>query len=98
MSLPVRVRSEAAQDLEDAAIWYEEQSSGLGQEFLDEVRRSLRRVAEQPHLYPSVHRATRRVLIHRFPFGVFYRNEAGSIVVVAVMHGSRDPQRWKQRT
>ena len=98
MSLPVRVRPEAAQDLEDAAAWYEAQGRGLGHEFLDEVRRSLQRVVEQPELYPSVHRATRRVLIHRFPFGVFYRVEMDSIVVVAVMHGSRDPQRWKQRT
>lgn len=98
MSLPVRVRPEATQDLEDAATWYEEQSRGLGQEFLDEVCRSLQRVAEEPELYPSVHRNTRRALTHRFPFGVFYRVEADSIVVVAVMHGSRDPQRWKQRT
>lgn len=98
MSLPVRVRPEAAQDLEDAAAWYEEQSKGLGHEFLDEVRRSLQRVVEQPELYPSVHRTTRRVLIRRFPFGVFYRIETDSIVVIAVMHGSRDPQRWKQRT
>lgn len=98
MSLPVRVRREAVQDIEDAAVWYEEQSGGLGREFLDEVRRSLQRVAEQPELYPSVHRNTRRALTHRFPFGVFFRVEAGSIVVIAVMHGSRDPQRWKQRT
>lgn len=97
MSLPVRVRSEAAQDIEDAATWYEEQSRGLGQAFLEEIRRSLQRVVEQPQLYPSVLRGTRRALIQRFPFGVFYRVEVDSIVVVAVMHGSRDPQRWKRR-
>lgn len=97
MNLPVRIRPEAAQDLEDAAIWYEEQGRGLGHQFLDEVRRALARVVEQPQLYPSVHRTIRRALIHRFPFGVFYRVEVGSIVVVAVMHGSRDPRHWKQR-
>lgn len=84
--------------IEDAAGWYEEQGTGLGREFLDEVFRSLQRVVEQPQSYSSVHRATRRALIRRFPFGVFYRIEADSIVVVAVMHGSRDPQRWKQRS
>ncbi|MGH9623581.1 MAG: type II toxin-antitoxin system RelE/ParE family toxin [Bryobacteraceae bacterium] len=98
MTSPIRVRPEATRDLEDAAAWYEKQSRGLGQEFLDEVRRCLQRVAEQPDLYPSVHRNTRRVLTHHFPFGVFYRVEQGAIVVVGVMHGSRDPQRWKQRT
>ncbi|WP_216360869.1 type II toxin-antitoxin system RelE/ParE family toxin [Acidithiobacillus marinus] len=71
MSLLIRVRPEAAQDLEDAAGWYEEQSEGLGHKFLEEVRRCLQRVAEQPELYPSVHRNTRRALIQGFPFGVF---------------------------
>lgn len=98
MSLALRVRSEAEQDLEDAAEWYEEQRTGLGREFLDEIFRSLRQVAEHPKLYPTVHRGTHRALIRRFPFGVFYRVEAGFIIVVAVMHGSRDPRRWKQRT
>lgn len=98
MSLPLRIRPEAAQDLEDTAAWHEEQNRGLGQEFLDEIRRSLQRIAEHPELYPSLHRNTRRALTLRFPFGVFYRVEVDFIVVVAVMHGSRDPQRWKQRT
>lgn len=98
MNLPIRVRREATQDLEEAAAWYEAQRAGLGQEFLDEVRRSLRRVAEHPDLYPPMHRGTRRVFTRRFPFGVFYRVEADLIIVVAIMHGSRDPRRWKQRT
>lgn len=98
MSLRLHVRPESEQDLEDAAAWHEEQRRGLGQEFLDEVLRSFRQVTEQPRLYPTVHRDTRRALTHRFPFGVFYRVEGDFIVVVAVMHGSRDPQRWKQRT
>lgn len=98
MSLRLHVRSEAEQDLEDAAAWYAEQRPGLGQEFLDETLRSFQQIAEQPRLYPIVHRDTRRALIHRFPFGVFYRIEPDFIVVVAVMHGSRDPQRWKRRT
>lgn len=41
MSLLIRVRPEAAQDLEDAAGWYKEQSEGLGNKFLEEVRRCL---------------------------------------------------------
>ena len=35
MTLEVRLRPEAEQDLSDAAAWYEEQRVGLGQEFLD---------------------------------------------------------------
>ncbi|MBL0716858.1 MAG: hypothetical protein JJV89_02305 [Desulfosarcina sp.] len=46
----------------------------------------------------AVHRHTRRARIHRFPFGIYYRIEEESLVVVAVMHGSRHPKRWQQRT
>ena len=35
MTVEVRLRPEAEQDLSDAATWYEEQRPGLGQRFLD---------------------------------------------------------------
>lgn len=69
----------------------------LGQQFLDEIISVLALIAETPLIYPVVHRDTRRALIHRFPFGVYYRVEAAAVVVLAVMHGSRSPYRWKKR-
>lgn len=95
MTLEVRLRPDAEQDLSDAATWYEEQQAGLGHQFLDEVLIALSSVAEAPLMYPLIHRNARRVLIHRFPFGVYYRIENSIAVVIAVMHGSRDPRRWK---
>lgn len=97
MTLEVRLRPEAEQDLTDAAAWYERQLPGLGHRFLDEVLVALSSIAEAPLIYPIVHRNTRRMLIHRFPFGVYYRVEDATIVVLAVMHGSRDPRRWQSR-
>jgi len=98
MTLEVRLRLEAEQDLSDAAIWYEQQLTGLGNQFLDEVQVAFSSISEAPLMYPFVHRNTRRALIHRFPFGIYYRVENTAIVVLAVMHGSRDPRRWKVRT
>jgi plasmid stabilization system protein ParE len=98
MTLLLRVRPEAEQDIEEAAAWYEQQRLGLGHEFLDEVLRVFEKLSGQPALYPEVHRETRRALTRRFPFGVYYRLQGQCIVVVAVMHGSRNPRRWKQRT
>jgi len=98
VTFEVLLRPEAEQDLSDAAAWYEEQQHGLGHEFLDEILAMLLTIAESPSLYPNVHRNTRRAIIHRFPFGVYYRVEGSTIVIVAVMHGSRNPSRWKSRT
>lgn len=97
MSLPLHIRPEAERDVEDAAIWYEQQRAGLGHEFLDRVRDALAAVAGQPRQYPVVHRQTRRALARQFPFGIYYLIEADRIVVVAVMHGSRDPHKWQTR-
>ena len=98
MSQTVYLRPEAEEDLEDAATWYESQREGLGQDFLDEALSAFDTISEHPHMYPIVHSCTHRAVIHRFPFGIFYRVEKDLLVVVAVMHGSRHPRRWKQRT
>lgn len=98
MILSVYLRPEAEQDIEEAASWYEKQMAGLGNKFLDEILITLKRVAELPSLYPVVHRNTLRALTHRFPFGIYYLIEGERVVVVAVMHGSQNPTRWKKRT
>jgi hypothetical protein len=39
----------------------------------------------------------RRCLTHVFPYGVLYTVEPDFILIVAVMHGSREPGYWKRR-
>ena len=97
MSLRVYIRPEAETDVEEAAIWYEEQRPGLGDEFLDELRSIFNTMSETPAIYPVVHRNTRRALIRRFPFGVYFRIEDEQVIVFAIFHGSRHPRRWRQR-
>jgi len=97
MTLQVRLRPEAELDLAQAAQWYEDQKPGLGQEFLDEALATLSTIAETPSMYAIIHRSTRRSLMRRFPFGIFYQVDDAGVVVVAVLHGSRHPRRWKTR-
>jgi len=90
-------RPAAAADVEDAYVWYEGQRRGLGEEFLAEVSATLARVLANPHQYPVIRRATRRALLHRFPYGLFYRVIEEQVLVVARMHARRDPRRWQAR-
>lgn len=98
MNGAIRLREEADEDLAAAASWYEQQRTGLGHEFLDEVLSAFQLITRQPLIYPIVHRNTRRVLMRRFPFGIYYRVESAHVVVLAVMHGSRHPRHWQSRT
>ena len=92
------VRPAAVAEIDEAFLWYESQRLGLGEEFREALRTTLNKVAENPQLYQVVHRGTRRALMSRFPYGVFYRESAQFIVVVACMHGRRHPKRWQSRS
>ena len=93
----VLVRPAAAADIEDAYSWYESQRPGLGDEFREALRSALSLVGENPRLHQVIHRDTRRMLLKRFPYGVYYKEFAEVIVIVACMHGRRDPKRWQAR-
>jgi plasmid stabilization system protein ParE len=95
--IAVLIRPAAAADLQDAFDWYERQQSGLGAEFREAVRETLRDIAAGPMLYQAVYRDTRRALLRRFPYGLYYRIYPDAVVVVACMHGRRNPRRWKAR-
>ena len=97
MTLEIRFQSAAELDLAEAFNWYEKQQSGLGAALLSEVERGLRLICAAPERFPVVHKSIRRMLIARFPFGIFYQQFGNTIAVFAVMHASRDPGRWQQR-
>ena len=91
------IRPAAAADIEAAYLWYEQQRAGLDEEFLTAVRSALDDITAQPARYPIIHRETRRVLLHRFPYQLFYRVYDEAVVVVACMHGRRNPIQWRSR-
>jgi hypothetical protein len=41
---------------------------------------------------------TRRYLMHRFPYGVFYQIHDDALLVVGVIHGHRAPTEWQRRS
>ena len=91
------LRPEAQADLHEAYHWYEQQREGLGSDFLLCVEEALEKIRRTPELYPVVHKELRRMLIRRFPYGLFYLVEEEMIVVVAVFHARRDPKQWQPR-
>ena len=97
MQLRVLVEPEAEADVAAAFEWYETQSSGLGSEFLAEVALLLESIEESAEQYPVVYGRTRRALVRRFPFGVFYIVEPDLVAVTACIHCRRDPRRWQLR-
>lgn len=94
-----RLVAEPRADLEVAATfnWYEKEQVGLGREFLDELRATYDRVADAPLAYQDLRSGIRRALLRRFPYAVYFAVEGDVIVVLAVLHASRDPAEWQRR-
>jgi toxin ParE1/3/4 len=97
VSLAVVLRPDAQADVQAARDWYEQQRPGLGRDFTDAVDEVLTRIAAFPKLYPVVLRDVRRAKLRRFPYLVYYRVLTDRAEVLAVLHGSRDPQVWQRR-
>jgi plasmid stabilization system protein ParE len=97
MKTAVIVRPEAERDIDDAYIWYEERRPGLGAEFLLCVEEGFAKIQRHPEMYPIVHKNLRRILIRRFPYGIFYLSDQTSVIVLSVSHAHRDPQTWRSR-
>lgn len=84
-------------DIRAAFQWYQGQRPGLGVEFLSELRRAYERLLDGPLKYQELRSGIRRVMLRRFPYAVYFAVDAHVIVVIAVLHGSRDPEQWQRR-
>jgi len=93
----LEVRPAAAADIEETALWYESKRSGLGSEFLEELQYMKASIAESPRRFPVITRDTRRVMLRRFPYALYFRLYPDRILVVACMHGRMHPKRWQSR-
>ncbi|MCC6133135.1 MAG: type II toxin-antitoxin system RelE/ParE family toxin [Acidobacteria bacterium] len=91
MTLSVSFRRGAVLDLERAEDWYESHRVGLGKEFREAVAVAVARISSEPELYPVLYRGARRILIRRFPYALWYRIEDDRLVVLACIHGRRNP-------
>lgn len=97
MNYRLIIRPEAEAELEEAFVWYEQQVTGLGSQFLIALDASINALRRNPFQYPIVYKNIRRALIRRFPYQVFYVLNDMQIIIIAVFHGMRNPSAWQNR-
>lgn len=88
---------EALEEYEEAALYYAERDPGFGLRFIEAVEQTIQRILEAPNRWRVIDEDVRRCLTRVFPYAVLYTVEADFILIVAVMHCSREPGYWKQR-
>ena len=97
MTRQVVFRPQAEGEVLEVRDWYEARRSGLGQEFAQAVNEIIGRIVENPLAYQQAHKETRRAVLSRFPYAIYYRVTDDEIVVQAV-HGRQHPSRWRNRS
>lgn len=92
--MKVRFLEPARLEVDAAVEWYASQSAGLEIRFLDDMDRTVRRIAAYPFSCVEIGEGLRRCLFSRFPYGIIYGMDSDVIVVVAVAHLHREPRYW----
>ena len=90
--MKVRFLSVADRELADAFAWYEQAQDSLGYALIDEVDRTVHRIARYPESCHAAGDGLRRALVNRFPYGLWYAVEQDTLVVYAVAHLHRRPR------
>lgn len=86
----IEILDEAEEDLIDGFDFYEQQSKGLGEYFLDSIFSDI----ESLHVYAGIHTlhfGYHRLLAKRFPFAIYYRILKDVIRVYAILDCRRNP-------
>ncbi|HEV8096041.1 MAG TPA: type II toxin-antitoxin system RelE/ParE family toxin [Casimicrobiaceae bacterium] len=98
----IRIHAAAAEEVAEAAAWYEKERPGLGAEFEQAVEAALDLLEEElvpliPVSRAAGARGVKRLLLRRFPYAVIVRADAAEVVVIAFAHTARHPGYWRER-
>lgn len=88
----------AERELAEAVEYYDEESPGLGERFLEEVRHSTLLLQRYPYAAPKVLGSTRRFVLPLFSYSLLYQVFDDRIRVLAVAHQKRHPRYWIGRS
>ena len=97
MTFPVLFRRVAELDLAAIEDWYDGQHEGLGREFRESVDHAVARIADNPLAYPERYLRIRRILLRRVPYVLWYWVLETTVVVLACVHGARNPREIRSR-
>lgn len=94
--MKIKVLESAENDLVNGFFFYDRQTEGLGNYFLDSVYSDI----ESLHLYAgthSLHFGYYRLLSRNFPFAIYYRIKEKTVLIYAVLDCRQNPAWTRNR-
>lgn len=88
MTYKIILSADAVREEADAYLYYEDQSKGLGEQFLDEIEKTLQKISLHPTHYGYVDETNtiRVTSLNKFPFQILFQIFKSQIVVYNIHH------------
>ena len=88
----------AKRELDDACHYYNRELEGLGNRFREDIRQSVKRIAQHPQAWSIERGEIRKYVLHRFPYKILYSIETNHLFIIAVAHQHRRPDYWVEKS
>ena len=97
MNYFVKILPEAKSDISKATQFYNEQKKNLGNQLFIHLAETIDLIKQNPFLFQKRYRDIRQITTAKFNFAIHYFIEGDQIIIIAVLHNSRNPQIWMDR-
>lgn len=94
MNYPLHFSEGAQKDILDSIEWYNDEKENLGFEFYNDLIQKLSLVSSNPLHYSTRVKNVRATNLKNYPFLIYFKidNQNSLIVILGVLHTSRDPK------
>jgi plasmid stabilization system protein ParE len=97
MTPTISIHEIAETEINEAADFYDLESPGLGNVFIDEIQRAIQSIVEFPAAAPLVRGRVRKRIVTKFPYSLVYAAREDEVRILAVAHHKRRPFYWRGR-
>ena len=97
MKKQISFHPDVTDDIKGSYTWYEEKVKGLGDKFLNELEDGYLSIQRFPDTWANFQYGFKRYILNKFPFSILYKVSSKQILIIAIMHNSRNPNYWKER-
>ncbi|MFW8601594.1 type II toxin-antitoxin system RelE/ParE family toxin [Desulfobacterota bacterium M19] len=87
----------ADKELEEAIDYYNDQMTGLGEQFYNSFLDTTNYISQTPDAWKRIGTNTRRINIKRFPYLILYVLDGQDILITCVAHQHRNPTYYLER-
>ncbi len=96
MEYKIEYSLEAEQAIADIISYYELVDGDYSNKLYTELSKTQMFIAMNPLMYQIRYESIRKANLKKFPFSLFYIIDENKIVILNVIHQSRDPKFWPE--